>query len=237
MADIAVRDDRGFNQVFAPVGSTPLRQQRRNDWVLAQIARHDARRVFEIGSGTGESAAYIAERTAAEVVAVDISPAFVAGARSKYRLPNLRYERFDLLGGEPLAFGQFDLVCGNGILHHLVRQLPAVLESLRKLTNPGGGMAFIEPNLLNPYCAFAFGTRLGRRFARLEPDEMAFRPGQLRHALAEAGWRDVEVRMRDFLVPGLPLALVKPTLALEPLLESSAVTRWLAQSHFITASA
>ena len=59
MSDIVVRDEGGFNQVFAPVGSTPLRQQRRNDWTLDQIARVNARRVLEIGSGTGESAAFL----------------------------------------------------------------------------------------------------------------------------------------------------------------------------------
>ncbi len=237
MADIVVRDEGGFNQVFAPVGSTPLRQQRRNDWVLEQIEKVGARRVLEIGSGTGESAAYLAERTAAEVIAVDISPAFIAGSRERYRLPNLHYELFDLLGGQPLAFGTFDMVCGNGILHHLVRQLSEVLGSLRQMTNPGGGMAFIEPNFLNPYCAFAFGTKIGRRFARLEPDEMAFKPGELRRALTGAGWRDVDVRMRDFLVPGLPLPLVKPILSVEPLLEATTLTSWLAQSHFMTARA
>lgn len=237
MADIVVRDEGGFNQVFAPVGSTPLRQQRRNDWTLDQIARVSARRVLEIGSGTGESAAYLAARTGAEVVAVDISPAFIAMSRERYQAPNLRYELFDLLGDQPLAFGQFDMICGNGILHHLVKRLPQVLTTMRQLTNPGGGMAFIEPNFLNPYCAFAFGTSLGRRFARLEPDEMAFKPGHLRQALTDAGWQDVVVKMRDFLVPGLPLAMVKPTLAIEPMLEASPVTSWLAQSHFMTARA
>ena len=237
MAEIVVRDEGGFNQVFAPVGSTPLRQQRRNDWTLDQIARVKARRVLEIGSGTGESAAYLAARTGAEVVAVDISPAFIATSRERYQAPNLRYELFDLLGDAPLAFGQFDMICGNGILHHLVKRLPEVLTTMRQLTNPGGGMAFIEPNFLNPYCAFAFGTKMGRRFARLEPDEMAFTPGDLRQALTAAGWQDVVVKMRDFLVPGLPLALVKPTLAVEPLLEASPVTSWLAQSHFMTARA
>jgi SAM-dependent methyltransferase len=237
MADIVVRDEGGFNQVFAPVGSTPLRQQRRNDWTLDQIARVGAQRVLEIGSGTGESAAYLAARTGAEVVAVDISPAFIALSRERYQAPNLRYELFDLLGEKPLAFGQFDMICGNGILHHLVKRLPQVLETMRQMTNPGGGMAFIEPNFLNPYCAFAFGTKMGRRFARLEPDEMAFKPGELRLALSDAGWQDVVVKMRDFLVPGLPLAMVGPTLAIEPLLEGSSLTSWLAQSHFMTARA
>ena len=237
MTDYVVKDDRGFNQVFAPVGATPVRARRRTDWMLAQIERVGAKRVLEIGSGTGENAALIAAETSAEVVAVDISQAFIDIARHRHRLGNLRFELLDLLGDEVLEFGKFDLVCGNGILHHLVKQLPRVLGNLHRMTNPGGGLAFIEPNFLNPYCAFAFGTKLGRRMARLEPDEMAFTPGELRHALADAGWKDVTVNMQDFLVPGLPLPLVKPVLAIEPALEATPLTRWLAQSHFMTASA
>jgi hypothetical protein len=136
-----------------------------------------------------------------------------------------------------LNFGRFDFVFGNGILHHLVTQLDAVLRVLHAMTNVGGGMAFIEPNFLNPYCAFIFGTQTGRRWARLEPDEMAFKPGALRKVLREAGWRDVSVVTRDFLIPGLPEALVRPVLAAEPALEAMVMTRWLAQSHFVTARA
>ena len=237
MSRIALQDERGFNQVFAPVGSTPLRMRRRGDWFVAEIERLGARRVLEIGSGTGETAAYLAAHSEAEIVAVDLSPTFVAEARARYAAPNLRYEIFDLLGEAPLAFGRFDLVCGNGILHHLVRRLAEVLRALHHVTEPSGGLAFIEPNFLNPYCAFIFGTKLGRRFAKLEPDEMAFTPSELRRALPEAGWQQVQVATRDFLLPGLPQALVKPSLAVEPFLESTALTNWLAQSHFITARA
>jgi len=237
MAGLNLTDERGYNQIFAPVGATPLRQRRRTDWMLAQIARTGAKRVLEIGSGTGENAALLASEAAAEVVAVDISQAFIEIARHRHKSPNLRFERLDLLGDQVLEFGQFDMVCGNGILHHLVKQLPTVLGNLRRMTNPGGGLAFIEPNFLNPYCAFAFGTKLGRRMARLEPDEMAFKPEELRRALGQAGWKDASVRMQDFLVPGLPLPLVKPVLAVEPLLEATPITSWLAQSHFMTARA
>ena len=237
MAGLNLTDERGYNQIFAPVGATPVRARRRTDWMLAQIARVDAKRVLEIGSGTGENAALLAAGTDAEVVAVDISPAFIDIARYRHKGSNLRFELLDLLGDEVLEFGKFDMVCGNGILHHLVKQLPRVLGNLHRMTNPGGGLAFIEPNFLNPYCAFAFGTKIGRRMARLEPDEMAFPPAHLRQGLAEAGWRDVEVKMRDFLIPGLPLPLVKPVLAVEPMLEATPLTSWLAQSHFMTAKA
>jgi SAM-dependent methyltransferase len=237
MTRITLQDERGFNQVFAPVGSTPLRMRRRNDWFVSQAERFGAKRVLELGCGTGETAAHLAAHSSAEIVAVDISEAFVSAARARFNAPNLCYELFDLLGDTPLAVGRFGMVCGNGILHHLVKRLPEVLRGLRSLTVPGGGLAFIEPNLLNPYCAFIFGTRFGRRWAHLEPDEMAFTPSELRRALRAAGWQKVEGACQDFLLPGLPEWAVKPSLALEPALEATALTRWLAQSHFLTAKA
>jgi SAM-dependent methyltransferase len=235
MRKIAQQDERGFNQVFAPVGTTPLRMQRRNDWFVAQIGDSRAKRVLELGCGTGETAGYIADRVDAEVVGIDISDMFLEQARRNHQAANLRYVRFDLMDNRPPPFGSFDLVYGNGILHHLVKRLPAVLASLRALANPGAQAAFIEPNFLNPFCAFAFGTPIGRRWARLEPDEMAFTRRQICDAFGAAGWRDVRVATRDFLVPGLPVSLARPITALEPLLEATPLTWWLAQSHFILA--
>ncbi len=237
MSKIAIRDEAGFNQIFAPVGSTPLRSRRRADWFVEQARRTSARRVLEIGCGTGETAAHIAAHSTAEVIAVDISPAFIETARARHQAPNLRFERCDLLEDDSRPLGQFGLVCGNGILHHLVTRLDAVLRALRQATTPTGGLAFIEPNLLNPFCAFIFGTSIGRRWAHLDPDEMAFTAGQLRRALATAGWHGIDVATRDFLLPGLPHAVVPAVLAVEPALQATALTRWLAQSHFITARA
>lgn len=233
MSKIALQDERGYNQIFAPVGATPIRARRRGDWFVSQIG--SGTRVLEIGCGTGETAAYIASQIKAEVVAIDLSPAFVVEARKRHSAPNLRFEEFDLLAGIEPPFGRFDLVYGNGILHHLVKLLPAVLQSLHRLINADGRLAFIEPNLLNPYCAFLFGTSIGRKVGRLEPDEMAFTRGQLMRVLSKTGWSEIDVATRDFLIPGLPLSLVKPVQAVEPALESTALTRWLAQSHFITA--
>ena len=237
MAKLVLQDERGFNQILASVGSTPLRATRRNDWFVDQARRIGARRILELGCGSGAAAAHMAIGTGAEVLAVDISAKFLDHAKKTYPLPNLKFEKLDLLADNLGRFGRFDLVFGNGILHHLVLRLDDVLRALHSLSNPDGGLAFIEPNFLNPYCAFIFGTRVGRRFAKLEPDEMAFTPGELRRALPMAGWRDAEVRTKDFLLPGLPKAAARPILAIEPALEATAATRWLAQSHFISARA
>jgi hypothetical protein len=65
---------------------------------------------------------------------------------------------------------------------------------------------------------------------------MAFTPGELRRAVAEAGWRDVDVRTRDFVVPGIPMRLATAIAAIEPMLEATPL-RLIAQSHFVTAEA
>jgi SAM-dependent methyltransferase len=179
----------------------------------------------------------VAHQTGAEVIGLDLSQIFVDRARSMHHAPNLRFEKADILSGGPCRFGDFDFIFGNGILHHLVLQLEGTLSTLRGITTKNGGTAFIEPNFLNPYCAFIFGTKLGRKYALLEPDEMAFRAGELRAVFLKSGWKNVDLATRDFLLPGLPIGLIKPILAVEPYIEATALTSWLAQSHFVTADA
>jgi 2-polyprenyl-3-methyl-5-hydroxy-6-metoxy-1,4-benzoquinol methylase len=237
MRKITLQDERGFNQAFSPVASTLLRAARRNDWFVDQARRLSAKRVLELGCGYGAAAAHVAANTSAEVLAIDISDKFLSSARASHSHRNLRFAKMDVLADDLTRLGRFDLVFGNGILHHLVLRLNDVLHALHSLTNTGGGLAFIEPNFHNPYCAFIFGTRVGRRVSRLEPDEMAFTRDELRTMLPKAGWRDVAVTTRDFLLPGLPEAVARPILAIEPTLEATPLTRWLAQSHFVTARA
>lgn len=235
MAKLIIQDERGFNQIFSPIGSTPLRALRRNDWFVARSRELGAKRILELGCGSGAAAAHVAQQTGVEVVAVDLSDRFVEHARETYPLHNLHFERMDILSDDIARFGQFDLIYGNGILHHLVLSLDQVLRAMHTLCRSGGGLAFIEPNFLNPYCAFIFGTSVGRRFAKLEPDEMAFTPSELKTILPNAGWHDVVIKTKDFLLPGLPKSLSNPILRVEPLLESTVLTSWLAQSHFISA--
>jgi tRNA (cmo5U34)-methyltransferase len=77
-----------------------------------------ARRVLELGTGTGETARRILERhPQATLIGVDASPEMLAGARMA-----LPPERVELRLGrleEPLPDGPFDLVVSAFAIHHL----------------------------------------------------------------------------------------------------------------------
>lgn len=232
-----VQDERGYNQVFPKRGTSILRAARRTDWIARQLNRAGALDAIEIGCGLGETAFQVAGATDAHILAVDISAKFIAAASERFVLPNLEFRLLDVLSDDFSNIPKTDAVFGIGILHHLVPLLPQALSRLRLLVRDGGTMLFIEPNLRHPICRFLFGTSVGRRLGRLEPQEMAFLAQELEYQIADAGWVDVEIVTRDFLLPGLPRMFTAPSLWLETRFEASSVATLLGQSHFIRARA
>jgi len=131
---------------------------------------------------------------------------------------------------------KYDYIIGNGILHHLYHQLHTFLPALGNWLAPGGRLVFWEPNLMNPYIFLIFKIPLLRRFARLEPEEMAFTPGFIRNGLKRAGFSNVRARTRDFLLPNTPEALIPAVITIDGILERLPGFRLLAQSVFVTAA-
>jgi SAM-dependent methyltransferase len=192
-------------------------------------------KILEIGCGLGTNAFMIARKTGADVLGTDLCAPFIRNAREKYELPNLRYEvqdfnRPDQFGGET-----FDCIVGNGILHHLYPRLDDALANIRRLLNTGGGIVFLEPNVYNPYVYLIFSYPWLRRGAHLEPDEMAFSRRFVTAKLNRAGYRNIRVEFRDFLLPGIPSFLIRPSVLIGAMLERIPVVNWLAQSIFISA--
>ena len=56
----------------------------------------------------------------------------------------------------------------------LYYNLNAVLATLKNLLHNNGKIIFMEPNIYNPYVATIFKNDSFRKWANLEPDEMAF---------------------------------------------------------------
>lgn len=231
----SIKDEKGYNQGFELVESTRIRMMRRTRFFQDVMDQRPDQKALEIGCGTGEVSYWMAQHTPMQVLGTDISQLFIDQAREKYRLDNLSYEVLDFNHPGDLIRGSYDYVFGNGILHHLYYTLDESLVKIRELLKPGGKMIFMEPNIYNPYCQLIFKLPALRKWANLEPDEMAFSPGFIRKKLQAAGYSDIKVTYRDFLLPGIPAFLVRPSIAIGNVAERLPLIKKIAQSIFIEA--
>jgi SAM-dependent methyltransferase len=232
----SVQDEDGYNQGWTGGVALEVRTERRCDLMISKMEPAPSRTVLEIGCGRGELARSLAGKTGMQVLGVDVSAAFVQEAQASASESNVSFDVLDFTQPSEMSGRKFDYIVGNGILHHLYYNLPASLRSMRDLLKPGGRVIFLEPNLHNPYVYLIFSRPKLRRMARLEPDEMAF---SKRHAIANlrgADFRDIEVEYRDFLVPGVPDALVQPVVTAGRIAERTPGLKHMAQSLFISAT-
>jgi SAM-dependent methyltransferase len=135
-------DPRSFDQLpavfdrFAELVGEPLRQ-----YLLARLPDRGGRAV-DLGGGTGQHAALLAERYD-EVLAVDVSAPMLAYAREHRPRGNVWYERRDLREVTADTDGRFDLVLSTHTLHH-VPDLDATLAQIRRLLRPGGQAILVD---------------------------------------------------------------------------------------------
>ena len=100
--------------------------------LVEAVAAVRPRRVLEVGCGWGELAEWIARETAAEVVAVDLSPRMVELARERgvdARLADVQEMPFDE--------GEFDCVVAAWMLYHVPDLQRACAELVRVLRSGG----------------------------------------------------------------------------------------------------
>lgn len=230
----SLKDDRGYNQIWIDAKSTRVRASRRCDYMISNMHPSPEKSILEIGCGTGVNSHMLACRTGMQVLGTDLCKPFIAEAKARFSLPNLRYEILDF--NQPTRFnGQlFDYIVGNGILHHLYYNLDDALSSMKNLLKPGGGVIFMEPNLCNPYVYLIFSYPLLRKAASLEPAEMAFTKNFADQKLKNAGFENIKIEYKDFLLPGIPDFLITPSIFAGDLLENTPL-RFFSQSLGINA--
>ncbi len=217
----------------------------RGTWVAqARIARRarmmveatgmgPGRRVLELGYGTGDYTKLFAV-TRADITGIDISPDLKRIAEQ--RLGGLSNVHLTLGNAETLEGvpdGHFDIVVGNGILHHLDAQ--RALGNLFRVLKPGGRLAFVEPNMLNPQVMMIKHIGwLKERYGE-SPDETAFFRWQMMRYLREARFVDLSVQPFDFAHPILSERAARRFDPFFLWLERTPILREIGGSLFITA--
>ncbi len=236
MNDNNKKDDRGYNQGWADSKSTQIRAERRCDAMIETMKMDPNGTILEIGCGTGDIAFMLAQKSNMHVLGTDLCVPFIEEARKNFIHPKLQYDFLDFNKIGDFKEKKFDYIVGNGILHHLYHHLDTALVNLKKLLKPNGKIIFWEPNIYNPYVHLIFTYPYFREKAHLEPDEMAFSKSFIRKELKQSGFTDISVSYRDFLLPGIPESLVKPSIIIGDLLERIPVLRAVSQSIYIVAS-
>lgn len=231
-----IKDDRGYNQVWADSESTRIRAERRCDYMISQMDTNQSKSIMEIGCGTGKNSFMLAQKTGMKVFGADLCATFIEEAQKNYASENLRFSVMNFNNPESLKGQKFDYIIGNGILHHLYHNLDEAFKNILFLLKDNGKIIFMEPNLENPYCYLIFSFPYFRKLAKLEPDEMAFSRTFIREKIQQAGFSSSNIMYKDFLLPGIPDILIKPSIVVGDIAEKIPVINKLAQSLFIIAS-
>ena len=166
-------------------------------WLHGLAGDLDVRRVLDVGAGTGAGTVALAQRfSAADVVAVDVSPAMLARVRDRAAAHGLAgrisTEEADI-AADVSHLGVFDLVWASASLHE-ARDLDQAFRNLHALLRPGALLAVIEmddPPRLLPADLADFEDRLHGAFAHARQGN-AYSPDWT-GALARAGFA-LEVR-------------------------------------------
>jgi SAM-dependent methyltransferase len=141
-------------------------------------------RLLDVGCGIGLVHQHLAPRLG-RLEGADIAEGSIECARAGN--PEVEYHVYD---GErlPHEAATVDVACSMGVVHHIrPERWSAFLAELMRVTRPGGLIALVEPNLLNPLC------RLGAARCEFDQDASFLRARQLRQLARAAGLKDVEV--------------------------------------------
>ncbi len=158
----------------------------------------DAKRVLDVGCGTGHLSAEIGARSdAVQVVGVDMSAAYVAHAKAHYPNPRLTFQVGDACALE-FPDATFDRVVSLLMLHHVPRTEDAI-AGMRRVAKPGAIVAAAVWDVRGGYVTKRMFVDTA---AALDPNAVEMRakdltrpmtrPGELAGAWRRAGFVDVE---------------------------------------------
>lgn len=125
----------------------PLRRRFSMEYRFRLSGGLRGKNVLDVGCGDGANAVLLA-RLGANVTGIDISPKSIEIARSRAEINQVvKSCRFVCSPMETadLPADSFDVIWGDAVLHHLIRELPVLIARLTHFAKPGALMMFAEP--------------------------------------------------------------------------------------------
>lgn len=119
-----------------------------NQFILSQMGDLKGKKILDLGCGASETSVYFALR-GADVFCCDIAEELLKVGQALARKYNVTLKSYAASCSQlPFQDNTFDIVYGNGVLHH-VDLLPAAAE-IQRVLKPAGRAFFIEPLPYNP---------------------------------------------------------------------------------------
>jgi SAM-dependent methyltransferase len=163
---------------FKNYGLEPQHQEFLYGWYCKKFGLKDVdalkafhakrRRILECGPGSGFNSRFMAQQTAGEVFALDISAAAMTTFGNTRDLPNCTVVQADLMEA-PFPDAYFDFIIADGVLHHTPDTRAAVEALYRKLA-PGGQFFFYVYKKMGAARVFC-DEHIRKNFMPLSPEE------------------------------------------------------------------
>jgi len=186
-------DPLAIRRYTAPV----LRRRFNKEFRFRLMGPLKGKRILDVGCGDGLNAVMLAIM-GADVTGIDISPKAIEVARRRAEQNGVSHKLKFIcspIETAPLPCQLFDIIWGDGILHHVLDDLDAILRNLTQSLKSDGCFLFAEPvNLFEPL----------RRLRKMVPVRTDCTPGErpmvdseLNHVARYA--REFHIRYFNFL--------------------------------------